>query len=49
MPEIYHPAAENPVSICRWLAYHAGQLLQRLGNKLEWWALYPDSQDEIPF
>jgi hypothetical protein len=47
---IHHPATQDgPVSITRWLLYHVGDWLEKVGSGLVYRALHPDRDDEIPF
>jgi len=47
---IHHPAADGaPVSFRRWLAFQISERLYSWHLRLEWYALYPDRNDDIPF
>jgi hypothetical protein len=50
MPWIHHPATQDgPVSVGRWLKFHIGSWMWRVGRRLECQALHPDRDDDIPF
>ena len=46
---IHHSASQGPVNLWRKLAYEVGIRLQGIGDRLEHWGLYGESEDEIPF